>query len=88
MKNENTRNTIIFIVCSVLILGIYWFTVLRPQAERRAAQQSAQAEQSQTAENAALAPIEVCAIPPRMWPSQALAPSNRSSASLVQRGPP
>lgn len=53
MKNENSRNTIIFIVCSVLILGIYWFTVLRPQAERRAAQQSAQAEQSQTAENAA-----------------------------------
>lgn len=53
MKNENSRNTIIFIVCSVLILGIYWFTVLRPQAERRAAQQSAQAEQSQTTENAA-----------------------------------
>lgn len=53
MKNENSRNTIVFIVCSVLILGIYWFTVLRPQAERRAAQQAAQAEQSQTAENAA-----------------------------------
>jgi YidC/Oxa1 family membrane protein insertase len=53
MKNENSRNTIIFIVCSVLILGIYWFTVLRPQAERRAALQVAEAEQSQTAENAA-----------------------------------
>ena len=53
MKNENSRNTIIFIVCSVLILGIYWFTVLRPQAERRAAMQVAEAEQSQTAENAA-----------------------------------
>ena len=36
MKNENTRNTIIFIVCSVLIMGIYYFAVLRPQAERRA----------------------------------------------------
>ena len=47
MKNENTRNTIIFIVCSVLILGIYWFTVLRPQAERRAAQQSAQTQEGQ-----------------------------------------
>lgn len=53
MKNENSRNTIIFIVCSALILGVYWFTVLRPQAERRAVQQQAQAEQSQTAENAA-----------------------------------
>ena len=45
MKNENSRNTIIFIVCSVLILGIYWLTVLRPQAERRAVIQQAQAEQ-------------------------------------------
>lgn len=53
MKNENTRNTIIFIVCSALIMGIYYFAVLRPQAERRAVQQQAQAEQSQTAENAA-----------------------------------
>jgi YidC/Oxa1 family membrane protein insertase len=53
MKNENSRNTILFIVCSALILGVYWFAVLRPQAERRAVQQQAQAEQSQTAENAA-----------------------------------
>ena len=53
MKNENTRNTIIFIVCSALILGIYWFTVLRPQAEQRQARQLAAAEQSQSAENAA-----------------------------------
>ena len=53
MTNENSRNTIIFIVCSALILGVYWFAVLRPQAERRAVQQQAQAEQSQTAENAA-----------------------------------
>ena len=53
MKNENTRNTIIFIVCSALIMGIYYFAVLRPQAERRAVQQKAHAEQSQTAENAA-----------------------------------
>nr|WP_314438754.1 membrane protein insertase YidC [uncultured Brevundimonas sp.] len=45
MKNENSRNTIIFIVCSVLILGIYWLTVLRPQAERRALAQKTQAEQ-------------------------------------------
>lgn len=45
MKNENSRNTIIFIVCSVLILGIYWLTVLRPEAERRAVVQKAQAEQ-------------------------------------------
>ncbi len=45
MKNENSRNTIIFIVCSVLILGIYWLTVLRPQAERRAIEQKTQAAQ-------------------------------------------
>ena len=34
-------------------MGIYYFAVLRPQAERRAMQQAAHAEQSQTAENVA-----------------------------------
>ena len=47
MKNENTRNTIIFIVCSALILGFYWFAVMRPQAETRAAAARAAAEAQQ-----------------------------------------
>ena len=33
MKNENTRNTIIFIVCSAQIQGVYLFAVLRPQVQ-------------------------------------------------------
>ena len=49
MKNENSRNTIIFIVASALILGLYWFTVLRPQAEVRRANQLAAAEQQSEA---------------------------------------
>lgn len=46
MKNENTRNTIIFIVCSALILGVYWFAVMKPQGEARRAAAVAAAEQS------------------------------------------
>ena len=37
MQNENARNTIIFVVCTVAILLIYQFLVLQPQAERRKA---------------------------------------------------
>jgi len=55
MKNESTRNTIIFIVCSALILLIYWVAVLRPQADARRAAQQAEASQqaSPTAADAA-----------------------------------
>ena len=35
MQNENSRNTIIFFVCAALIMGVYYFMVMRPQAEMR-----------------------------------------------------
>ncbi|PQZ81406.1 MULTISPECIES: membrane protein insertase YidC [unclassified Brevundimonas] len=44
MQNENSRNTIIFFVCAALIMGVYYFMVMRPQAEMRRQQQVAAAE--------------------------------------------
>lgn len=48
MKNENSRNTIIFFVCAALIMGVYYFMVMRPQAEMRRQQQVAAAEEKAT----------------------------------------
>ena len=45
MQNENSRNTIIFFVCAALIMGVYYFMVMRPQAEMRRQAQVAAAEQ-------------------------------------------
>ncbi|PZO01780.1 MAG: membrane protein insertase YidC [Alphaproteobacteria bacterium] len=50
MKNENTRNTVIFIVATMVILIGYQFFVMRPQAERMRAAEVAEA--AQTAEAA------------------------------------
>ncbi len=47
MQNENSRNTIIFFVCAALIMGIYYFLVMRPQAETRAQAERAAAAQRQ-----------------------------------------
>ncbi|WP_292052317.1 MULTISPECIES: membrane protein insertase YidC [unclassified Brevundimonas] len=49
MQNENSRNTLIFFVCAALIMGIYYFTVMRPQAEQQRAARIAAAELSQEA---------------------------------------
>ena len=49
MKTENTRNTVIFIVCTLAILILYQVFVMQPQAERRKAAQLAVAEQTTTA---------------------------------------
>ena len=49
MKTENTRNTIIFVVCMAVLLIAYQFFVMGPQAEKRKAELAAQkavAEQS------------------------------------------
>jgi len=47
MQNENTRNTIIFVVITVIFLFAYQTFVLAPQAQqRRAAQQAAVAEKA------------------------------------------
>ncbi|MGH7026589.1 membrane protein insertase YidC [Brevundimonas sp.] len=45
MQNENSRNTIIFFVCAALIMGVYYFMVMRPQAEMRRQAQAAAAEE-------------------------------------------
>jgi YidC/Oxa1 family membrane protein insertase len=47
MQNENSRNTIIFFVCAALIMGVYYFMVMRPQAESRRQAQIVAAEQHQ-----------------------------------------
>ena len=49
MKNENSRNTVIFIVCTLAILILYQIFVMQPQAERRKAAQQAATEQTSTA---------------------------------------
>lgn len=46
MKNDNSRNTVMFIVATVIILIAYQFFVLQPQAEKRRAVQQAATEQS------------------------------------------
>jgi YidC/Oxa1 family membrane protein insertase len=47
MKNENTRNMVIFAVCTAAILILYQVFVMGPQMERRkAAQEAAVAEQT------------------------------------------
>ena len=52
MQNENSRNTLIFFVCAALIMGIYYFTVMRPQAEAQRQARVAAAELSQDADDA------------------------------------
>ncbi len=46
MKTENTRNTVIFIVCTLAILILYQIFVMGPQTERRKAAQTVAAEQT------------------------------------------
>ncbi len=54
MKSENTRNTVVFIVCTLAILILYQIFVMQPQAERRkAALEAQQPAASQSAEAAA-----------------------------------
>jgi len=52
MQNENSRNTLIFFVCAALIMGIYYFTVMRPQAEAQRQARIAAAELLQDADDA------------------------------------
>lgn len=43
MRDDNTRNTIIFVVCAVLLLILYQVFVIDPQAKRRQAELARQA---------------------------------------------
>jgi YidC/Oxa1 family membrane protein insertase len=57
MKNENTRNTVIFIVCTAAILILYQIFVLGPQAEQqRAAALAVRGEQTVAADGAPAMP--------------------------------
>lgn len=49
MKNENSRNTIIFVVIAAIFLLVYQVLVLQPQADRRKATQEAAAAEQSTA---------------------------------------
>jgi len=53
MKNDSTRNMVIFAVCTAVILILYQVFVLQPEANRRKAAQKAVAERSVTAPGAA-----------------------------------
>ena len=46
MRDENTRNTIIFFVCAALLLMVYQFFVIAPQDQARQAQAAATAAQT------------------------------------------
>lgn len=50
MQNDNTRNTIIFVVSAILVLVVYQFLVLEPAAKRQ------QAEAARAAADAPVAP--------------------------------
>lgn len=50
MQTQNSRNTIIFFVCAALIMGVYYFMVMRPQAESRRQAQIVAAEQQKARE--------------------------------------
>ena len=52
MQPENSRNTILFIVCSALILGFYFFFVQQPQIEAQQKAAAARAEAAQVASQA------------------------------------
>jgi YidC/Oxa1 family membrane protein insertase len=43
MRDDNTRNTIIFFVCAALLLLVYQVFVIEPQAKRQAAERARQA---------------------------------------------
>jgi len=49
MQNENSRNTLIFFVCAALIMGAYYFAVMKPQADQQREARIAAAEMTQEA---------------------------------------
>ncbi|MEQ7155042.1 membrane protein insertase YidC [Brevundimonas aurifodinae] len=75
MKNENTRNTVIFIVCTAAILLLYQIFVLGPQAEQqRAAALASQAERTVDADGDLAVPTTAPA------PSAAIFTEDRAEA--------
>lgn len=57
MRDDNTRNTIIFFVCAALLLLVYQVFVIDPQAKRAAAEKARQAPPAATSTTGAAGPL-------------------------------
>jgi len=67
MQNENTRNTVMFVVSAMIILVVYQFLVLGPQQRQREAQLKARAAAVSTQTSQTGTP----GLPDRLRPSEA-----------------
>jgi YidC/Oxa1 family membrane protein insertase len=56
MDKENSRNTIIFVVCTIALLALYEVFIVGPRERQHAAELRAQAAQTQMAAKAGIAP--------------------------------
>jgi YidC/Oxa1 family membrane protein insertase len=56
MDKENSRNTIIFVVCTIALLALYEVFIVGPRERQHAAEMRAQAVQTQVAAQAGVAP--------------------------------
>jgi YidC/Oxa1 family membrane protein insertase len=59
MRDDNTRNTIIFVVCAVLLLLVYQVFVIDPQTKRRQAELARQAPSAAAAQRGNIAAPQV-----------------------------
>jgi len=91
MQNESSRNTLVFIVCAVVILIAYQFFVLEPAAKRRQADLKSQTPAASAAQTPAGVPM--AAAPLSLSRTQAKAASPRLavetpalSGSITLRG--
>ncbi|MBS0296606.1 MAG: membrane protein insertase YidC [Proteobacteria bacterium] len=79
MKNENTRNTIIFFVCTAIIMVAYYFFVIQPQAKEQQRVQALQQQQAQAVATRQAVAAGVPTAPTTLPLAQALASSPRVS---------
>jgi len=77
MRDENTRNTIIFFVCAALLLVVYQVFVIDPAAKRREQELARQAPPAATAEGARQAAITAPQVPQALTRQAALQASPR-----------
>lgn len=77
MQNENTRNTVMFVVSAMIILVVYQFLVLGPQQRQREAQLKARAAAAQSLPAQSGIPANAPAAPAPLTREQALGASTR-----------
>ena len=77
MRDENTRNTIIFFVCAALLLMVYQFFVIAPQDQARQAQAAATAAQTARTQVPAGPGLAAPQVPQAMTRQAAIAASPR-----------